>query len=158
METAVNTGPILGISMDTDLNVRDILTGNGLRATPHRCRVLEAITRSHRPVSAREVQDAIDPESGINRVTVYRILDVLVENQVLERISSADRSFRYGLSSHIHQRPHAHFYCMNCGNMQCLEEVHLEQLPFKRSIPGDVSRVELRLDGTCQDCLTRKKA
>jgi Fur family ferric uptake transcriptional regulator len=143
--------------MNTDLNVQDLLTENGLRATPHRCRVLETITRSPRPVSAREILDALDPESGINRVTVYRILDVLVEKQVVERISSADRSFRYGLSSHIHQRPHAHFYCMNCGNMQCLEEVNLDQLPFKRSIPGNVSRVELRLDGTCRDCLAGKK-
>ncbi len=130
METANDTNPTLGMTMKTELNVQDILTGNGLRATPHRCRVLDAITRSSRPVSAREVLDAMDTESGINRVTVYRILDVLVENQVVERISSADRSFRYGLSAHIHQRPHAHFYCMNCGNMQCLEEVNLDQLPF----------------------------
>lgn len=142
----------------TNLNVQNILTENGLRATPHRCRVLDIIVQSPRPVSAREVQDALGAESGINRVTIYRILDLLVENKVVERISSADRSFRYGLSAHIHHRPHAHFYCMNCGNMQCLDEVNLDQLPIKRSIPGAVSRVELRLDGTCRACLDQEKS
>jgi Fur family ferric uptake transcriptional regulator len=145
------------MTMESTLKVKDLLTEHGLRPTPHRCRVLEAITHSPRPVSAREVLDTVAPQCGMNRVTVYRILDILVENRLLERISSADRSFRYGLSAHIHQRPHAHFYCMNCGHMQCLEEVSLDQLPLKRSIPGDVSRVELRLDGTCRDCLTREK-
>ena len=93
--------------------------------------------------------------ADVNRVTVYRILDLLVGNRLVERISAGDRSFRYGLAPNANHQPHSHFYCVECGEMECLrpEHISLDTEPLERSsFPGLIERVEVRFDGICEDC------
>ena len=58
-----------------------------LDSTPNRVGVLEAIGAGKGPLSAQEVFTAATRATGLNRVTVYRILDLLVEKGLVERIS-----------------------------------------------------------------------
>jgi len=95
----------------------------------------------------------------MDRVTVYRILDLLVERKLVVRISSGDRSFRYGLASAADHSQHPHFYCSNCGYMGCLDQKvsRIDLEPILTSLPGLVSRVEVRLDGICNNCLNNRQ-
>jgi Fur family ferric uptake transcriptional regulator len=78
----------------------------------------------------------------------------LVENKLVERISAGDRSFRYGLAPNVNHQAHSHFYCVQCGLMECLspEHINLEMEPFERSFLGLIERVEVRFDGICVEC------
>ena len=42
----------------------------------------------------------------INRVTVYRILDLLLEKGLLEKISTADRALHFGMAPNSNHPPH----------------------------------------------------
>ena len=131
-----------------------LLEKSGLGHTSNRLRVLEIIGNSRHPLSAQEVIEKLNNGREINRVTVYRILDILVEKKLVERISAGDRSFRYGLAPNANHQPHAHFYCSECGEMECLgpEDIYLDTEPLGRSFPGSIERVEVRFDGVCEDC------
>jgi len=134
-----------------------LLKSIGVDETSNRVSVLEIIGNSPSPMTAVEVYNTINRTRKVNRVTIYRILELFVKKQLIERISGGDRAYRYGFkigrdSGHV---GHPHFYCTRCGHMQCLspESVPLDTHPFERSFAGVVKRVEIRIDGLCRNCL-----
>ncbi|MFX0202321.1 MAG: transcriptional repressor, partial [Candidatus Hodarchaeota archaeon] len=52
----------------------------------------------------------------------------LVEKKLIDRITSGDRSFHYGLAPNANHPRHAHFQCTRCGSIECLhpEGLHLD--------------------------------
>ncbi|MBW2608144.1 MAG: transcriptional repressor [Deltaproteobacteria bacterium] len=135
-----------------------LLEKSGLGSTPNRLKVLEVIGNNNYPLNPREIIDILSRSTDINRVTVYRILDLLVGKKLIDRISSGGRSFHYGLAPNEHHQPHPHFYCRECGSMECLnpESLHLDIKPLNRTFPGLIDNVEVRLDGICKICLKSK--
>jgi Fur family ferric uptake transcriptional regulator len=131
-----------------------LLEDSGLGRTINRLRVLEIIGEESHPLSAQEIIEQLNKTQEVNRVTVYRILELLVDNKLVERISAGDRSFRYGLAPNANHQPHSHFYCVECGEMECLspEQINLDTQPLKRSFLGLIERVEVRFDGICEGC------
>ena len=133
----------------------DLLEGSGLGYTPNRHRVLEVVGNNNGPLSARQIFDTLSRSDNINRVTVYRILDLLVSRGLIERIRGGGRSFVYGLAPNPNHPAHPHFYCKNCGNLECLNpqslDVNLQAM--QRTFPGVIENVEVRVDGVCKNCL-----
>jgi len=129
-----------------------------LGANRNRLKVMEMIGDNDGPLSAQEIFDTLNRNHPINRVTVYRILDLLVEKGLVDRISGGGRSFYYGLAPNEHHKPHPHFYCTRCGSMECLnpESFDLDPGPLDRTFPGTIENVEIRFDGVCQTCLRVK--
>ena len=140
-------------------NYANLLENSGLGSTPNRLKVLEVIGNNNYPLNAGEIIDILSRSTDINRVTVYRILDLLVEKKLIDRISSGGRSFHYGLAPNEHHQPHPHFYCRECGSMECLnpESLHLDIKPLNRTFPGLIDNVQVRLDGICKNCLKNKE-
>ena len=131
-----------------------LLEHSGLGHTVNRLRVLEIIGNRSHPLSAQEIIEELNKTQEVNRVTVYRILELLVKKRLVERISAGDRSFRYGLAPNSNHQPHSHFYCLECGEMECLspDQISLDIQPLNRSFLGMIERVEIRFDGICEDC------
>jgi len=128
---------------------------SGLGHTPNRQRVLEAIGNHGRPLSAQQIFETLSRSDNINRVTVYRILDLLVDNGLVERISGGGRSFVYGPAPNENHPAHPHFYCRSCGNLECLNprSLNVDLQPMQGSFPGLIENVEVRVDGVCKNCL-----
>jgi len=128
-----------------------------LEATPNRLRVLEVVGNNNYPLSASDIYKTLERSSSINRVTVYRILDRLVEQGIVERLSTGGRSAYYGLAPNEHHRQHPHFYCKACGQMDCLnpETLDIDSDAMQRTFPGRIDKVEVRVDGVCKNCLNR---
>ncbi|MGD8701632.1 MAG: Fur family transcriptional regulator [Desulfosarcina sp.] len=144
--------------MCSKCNYEELLTGVDLEATPNRVLVLEVIGENRFPLSASDIYNILERSSTINRVTVYRILDLLVERDVVERISTGGRAFYYGLAPNDHHKPHPHFYCKNCGQMDCLspESLVVDTEPLWKTFPGRIDKVEVRIDGICKNCEKRQ--
>jgi Fur family ferric uptake transcriptional regulator len=136
-----------------------LLEESGLGYTAHRHRVLEVIGNSNGPLSAQQIYETLSRCDIINLVTVYRILDLLVEKGLVNRISGGRRSFVYGLAPNENHPSHPHFYCMTCGNMECLnpESLNVDLQPLQRTFPGRIEGIEVRVDGVCKNCLRTAK-
>lgn len=136
-------------------NYNDWLKSSGLAANENRLMILELIGSNNCPLSAQDIYETLQRRHSINRVTVYRNLDLLVEHNLLERLSGGGRAFFYGLAPNAHHRPHPHFYCRNCGSMHCLspESLTIDTEPLQRTFPGHIDNVEVRVDGICRSCL-----
>jgi Fur family ferric uptake transcriptional regulator len=138
-------------------NYQEMLSSAGLEATSNRLRVLEVVGNNSCPLSAGDIFKTLERSSSINRVTVYRILDRLVDQGVVERLSTGGRAAYYGLAPNEHHQPHPHFYCKVCGQMDCLnpESLSVETDTIQKTFPGRIDKVEVRVDGICKNCLNR---
>jgi Fur family ferric uptake transcriptional regulator len=136
-------------------NYQELLTAAGLELTESRLRVLEVIGNNSFPLSAGDIYKTLERSSSINRVTVYRILDLLVDHGIVERLSTGGRSAYYGLAPNAFHQPHPHFYCKKCGQMDCLkpDSLTVKVEPLSKTFPGRIDKVEIRVDGICKNCL-----
>jgi len=140
-------------------NYNKLLERGGLAPTPNRLKILEVVGNNNSPLNAQEIFEILIRNNKINRVTVYRILDLLVEKGIVKRLSGGGRSFHYGLAPNDNHQPHPHFYCKQCGNMECLspQSLTLDMEPLNLTFPGMIDDVEVCLDGTCKNCLKLEK-
>jgi len=136
---------------------RDLLKSADVDITANRLRVLEVIGGNNYPLSAGDIFHTLERSMPINRVTVYRILDLLEAHGLVERLSTGGRAFYYGLASNVHHRPHPHFYCKRCGQMDCLspESLSVDSASLQKTFPGRIDRVEVRVDGICKNCIRK---
>lgn len=137
----------------------ELLDSAGLEITANRMRVLEVVGDNSFPLSAGDIFKTLDRSSSINRVTIYRILDLLVGHGVLERLSSGGRAAYYGLAPNDYHVPHPHFYCKSCGQMDCLnpESLNVDTDSLWKTFPGQIDKVEIRVDGLCKNCVRQNK-
>ena len=126
-----------------------------LEATQNRLGVLEVVGNNHYPLSADDIFNTLERSSAINRVTVYRILDLLVDHGIVERLSTGGRAAYFGLAPNDYHAPHPHFYCKSCGQMDCLspESLNVDTDALWKTFPGQIDKVEVRVDGICKNCV-----
>lgn len=141
--------------MCQDCNYSELLSIAQLEATTKRLRVLEVIGNNSFPLSASDIHATLERHHPINRVTVYRILDLLVDRGLVDRISTGGRAAYYGLAPNERHKAHPHFYCKCCGQMDCLapESMDVDFGRFMKNFPGKIDKLEIRLDGICKNCL-----
>ena len=141
--------------MCNQCNYVELLNSSNLEASENRLRVLEVVGNNKYPLSAADIFKTLERGGSINRVTIYRILDLLVEHGVIERLSTGGRASYFGLAPNDFHRPHPHFYCKRCGQMDCLDPgcLRIDADPLRRTFPGQIDKVEVRVDGICKNCL-----
>ncbi len=140
-------------------NYKEMLQDAGLSPTPNRLRVLEIIGSNNFPLSATDIHETLERTAPINRVTVYRILELLVEKEIVARIATGGRAAYYGMAPNEQHKAHPHFYCTECGRMDCLEPeaVNINFNAFQNTFPGRIDKFEMRIDGICRNCLKKKE-
>ena len=74
-----------------DAAARTRLRSLGSRVTEPRVRVLAVLMQGDEPLSHQAVCDALPDDAGIDRVTVYRVLDWLVAGGIVHKTAGADR-------------------------------------------------------------------
>ena len=139
-------------------NYKLMLESVHLEATRNRLRVLEVIGANNYPLTASEIFTTIDRTENVNKVTVYRILDLLVEKRLVDRIGIGGRAAHYGLAPNEHHAPHPHFLCTECAAVHCLapESLSLNMTKLKKTFPGRVKSVQVQVEGICSNCLKTK--
>jgi len=136
-------------------NYAEMLQARGLDPTPLREAVFRCVGDGSRPLVAAEIMTRIQSRMSINKVTLYRILELLVDRGLVRRLSAGDRAWRYGMGASFHHPDHPHFVCSRCGLMECLEP-DLLPLDLKTSHGQRkrlVTHVDVRFEGTCEKCL-----
>jgi Fur family ferric uptake transcriptional regulator len=126
------------------------------RLTQPRVAVLACLMSLEHAASHYDVAQALAKHHPIDRVTVYRVLEWLVEVGIAHRIAGDDRVWRFMINdpsasvvAHHHQ--HAHFTCMACGQTFCLDDVP-SKLNFKLPAGFKANEVDLKFRGRCLHC------
>jgi Fur family ferric uptake transcriptional regulator len=146
--------------MDKKRNASDIFNRVAIRSTPIREAVIRVIGNSLHPLSATEILNSVRRQISINRVTLYRILDLLVKKGIVRKLTSGDRAFRYGIIKERDHTDHAHFVCTQCGIMECLDPDVISfdlKAPHNKIAGNVISNVEIIAEGMCQRCLADEK-
>lgn len=140
-------------------NYGDILNGMGLDSTPNRLRVLEVIGGNPSPMGAQEIFETLSRTTRINRVTVYRILDLLAEKGLVIPLSGLGRGLVYGLAPSENHPSHPYFQCRSCGALQCMQpaSLNLDIREVQRTFPGEITGIDIRVNGICGNCLKTKR-
>jgi Fur family ferric uptake transcriptional regulator len=141
--------------MCNQCNYENLLNAARIDVTENRLRMMEVIGNNSYPLSAADIYKTLERNGSINRVTVYRILDLLVEHELVDRISTGGRAFYYGMAPNANHRPHPHFYCTRCGQMDCLtpDSLNVDSEALWKTFPGRIDKVEVRVDGICKNCM-----
>ena len=136
-------------------NYSELLDVMGLDPTPNRLRIMEVVGNNTSPIGVQDIFTTLSRTAEINRVTVYRILDLLVEKGLVERLSGGGRSLFYGMAPNENHPAHPHFHCKSCGALQCMQPVNfnVDIKDIQRSFAGEVRSVEVLVSGICRNCL-----
>jgi len=125
------------------------------RLTQPRVAVLACLLSLDHAASHFDVAQALAKHHPIDRVTVYRVLEWLVDVGIAHRIAGDDRVWRFMVndakaSAQPHHQ-HAHFACKGCGQTFCLDDVP-KQLNFKLPKGFKLAEVDLKFRGLCLHC------
>lgn len=125
-----------------------LLASHGLRRTPVRLAVLQALGDARRALSHAELEAALP--GPVDRVTLYRVLDSLVDAGLALRQVGDDRTNRFSLADGGDHGAHSHFHCDDCGRVFCMPL----KPPRKPALPPGfaLEGADLRLHGHCPDC------
>ena len=93
----------------------DTLRSHGFRITPQREMIVEAIAHQGNHINADEVFALIQERThSVNIATVYRTLDLLVEQGLASRIDLGEGRVIYAPNQH---GTHIHLVCRQCGQV-----------------------------------------
>jgi Fe2+ or Zn2+ uptake regulation protein len=139
----------------TENKATDLLEESGLRKTARRRAVLAVLEGAGCALPVQEIMYRLPSERRMNRVTLYRILDLLVEKELAVRSCDAEGVHRFCLGESGGAGACCHFQCRLCGRSECLplNDSQLIKSPLLGAAHGKVESVEVRLDGVCEACL-----
>ena len=131
----------------------------GARVTQPRVAILACLIDAEDPLTHQAVIDRLPADGDVDRVTVYRVLDWLVEQGLAQKRAGHDRVFRFTLVEHeaaraeVH-RQHSHFHCTRCDRTFCLEAAGVPAPSVAPKVPRGfaVEHVELTVNGVCAEC------
>lgn len=125
----------------------------GLRATAARVAVLGCLAAENRPLTHADVMASLG--SDWDRATVYRNLADLTRAGLIRRYDMGDHVWRFEFDPNQgHRGPgHAHFICVTCGDVQCIEDVEIH-VPVALKIPQAIrsTTLEIQFKGVCDCC------
>ncbi len=135
-------------------NMAAMLEEAGVEPTAVRLAVARVLAGGEHALPAGDILRKVREAMPVNKVTLYRILDLFVRQGLASRHSSGDRAFRYCLGPRFSGRAHGHAYCLRCGRMECLPATGdlVDITALGRSLAMDVIGVEVRIDGICAAC------
>jgi len=130
-----------------------ILRENGLKVTPQRLTVLDALGHLRVHPTAEEIRDYVQTTyPGIATGTVYKILEILVEKGLVQKVRTGKDIMRY---DGILERHH-HLFCKGSENIIDYFDKDLDRLLDdyfrKKDIPGfSIEDIKLHITGQLTD-------
>jgi Fur family transcriptional regulator, ferric uptake regulator len=135
-------------------HVHTVLRGAGLKHGGARDRVIELLSREPCALSAVEIEDALRVSGRpTGRATIYRVLDLLVEHGLVERVEVGDGQARFE-RAHPGGDHHHHLVCERCGRLMAFDDPGLERAIDRLSnrLGVRVQSHDVLLRGACGRC------
>jgi Fur family transcriptional regulator, peroxide stress response regulator len=134
--------------------IRKQLAEKGLKITPQRFSILEAIYNLHNHPTAENIIEVIrKSHPNIATGTVYKVLDTLVANNLIQRVKTDQDVMRYdGVIE-----KHHHLYCSECDLIEDyidkdLDKLLKEYFKNKKFSGFKIDEIVLQIRGTFDKC------
>ncbi|MCW0483058.1 Fur family transcriptional regulator [Gaoshiqia sediminis] len=107
------------------MEIRNLISAKGIKVTPQRMRVLEAIHKLNNHPTAENILAYIKKKDlNIGSGTVYKVLETLVENNLIKKVKTEKDVMRYdGILENHH-----HLYCLSCDYIEDYNNEKLDKL------------------------------
>lgn len=128
------------------------LRRKGYRLTPQREMIIQTIAHSDNHMTAEDIFSEVQLRTKtINLATIYRTLDLLVDEGLATRVDLGDGKIIYATTEH---GPHIHLVCRGCGYIynadpQLLETIE-EQIQTQYNFTPDLNHISIF--GICPGC------
>ncbi len=143
------------VSNEDDIKAYRLLAKKlGLKMTPQRLQIFDALMSMKGHPSAEDVFEAVRPKvPSMSLDTVYRTLALLEHHGAISRVQHADDKARYDSET----RRHCHLVCTRCRAIEDFYWPEIEELqaPDETAQWGKIERRYLELRGICRDCLAK---
>jgi len=141
------------ISNDRNGRSEKLLRQHHLKITNPRLRVLSVVSEKETATSQPELEKILG--DTIDRVTLYRVLNVFEEKGILHKILDLHGTATYALCSeycpeHQHQEEHVHFTCSKCNSIYCLNDVQIPEIAVPNGFK--IENVAINAVGICDKC------
>ena len=129
--------------------IRNKLSEKGLKVTPQRIAILEAIVKLNNHPTADNIIDHIrNNHPNIATATVYKVLDALVANELINRVKTERDVMRYDAVMENHH----HLYCSESDRIEDFVDSKLNEMIEKyfkkKNIPDfKIEDVKLQIIG-----------
>ena len=128
------------------------LRTRGFRLTPQREMIVQALVHSDQHLTAEQIFHQVRTRTEtINLATVYRTLDLLVQQGIAARVALQDGQDVYTAQMH---GPHIHLVCRRCGAVTIAAPELL--IPLADGLLAQhgfcVDHQHISLTGLCQSC------
>ncbi len=133
------------------VTAEEMIRTTGERVTNARIEILATLLKAEGALTHGEIEARLAQASGIDRVTVYRVLDWLTEQKLAHKISGDDRVWRFNVAAAGHEHKHAHFKCNCCSRVICLDDLGRGWTP---ALPAGFTpqEIDLTIKGLCAEC------
>jgi Fur family peroxide stress response transcriptional regulator len=106
-------------------DIRKKLSDKGLRITPQRLAILDAIHKvGGHPTADNIIEHIRKNNPNIASGTVYKVLDTLIENNLVKRVTTDRDVMRYDGN----MEKHHHLYCIECDIIEDYIDEELDAL------------------------------
>lgn len=130
-----------------------VLNKENLRSTSHRNSVLEIMEAQTQPMSAEDLYLALKEKGiSISLSTVYRILDVLAEKEIVVK---TDVTGSHKSLYEINRMDHRHYLvCVGCKRIMPVKDCPFQEYAkaLAERLDFDITGHRLELFGYCSEC------
>jgi Fur family transcriptional regulator, ferric uptake regulator len=135
-------------------HVHAVLSGAGLKRGGARERVIELLAGQPCALSAVQIEEALRTSGrATGRASIYRVLELLVEHGLVERIVLGDGQARFE-RAHPSGEHHHHLVCERCGRLVAFDDAGLERAIDRLSerLGVSIESHDVLLRGACRRC------
>lgn len=136
----------------------DFLKKKNLKITGEREKILEEVFSTHEHFDAEKILMNFKQKGvKVSRATIYRTLDLLVECNLVKKLSLGEQHARYEhILGHTH---HDHLICSECGKIVEFNSPGIEKLQKEICDQYGFKETEhsLRIFGLCSECQAKKQ-
>lgn len=144
---------------------KEMLKEKGLKVTEQRLLVLEVLLKYRgQHLTVEEIYAKVQEECpDVGLATIYRTVQLLLEMQLVDRISLDDRCVRYEIGRLFDgegkRHHHHHLICTTCGKVLPFDADLLEELEqhIEEATGFHVVDHELKFYGQCAECTRKEK-
>lgn len=131
-------------------DIAETLSSHKLKTTEARLALIELVKRAEKPVDAQYLIEHLQKEIDIDRVTVFRILNILTDHDILKKLEFGEGKARYEMND----QEHHHLICESCGAIEDVSDCNIsgleEEIGKKKGFY--IKRHSLEFFGLCANC------
>lgn len=119
------------------MSIEKIVKEKNIKLTTARLALLEILKKAKKPLSYEDIKSDI----SMDKATFYRNISKFEQEDILTSFESNDKKRYFELKL----KPHAHFVCIKCNNVECIEDLDITLEGY------EVNNVII--NGICKKCI-----